>query len=293
MEQLTSVASWRAFAREARDRGATVGLVPTMGALHEGHVSLMERAQRDCDVVIVTVFVNPRQFNDPEDLRRYPRPLSDDLARCAALGIDAVATPSTEEMWPAYPGTTATTISVSGLSDDFEGAGRPGHFDGVASVVAKLFTITGPCVAYFGEKDFQQLAVVRQMVTDLAFDVTVIGCSIVRESSGLALSSRNVRLSEAGRRAATGFSRALRLVNDGTSRDADAVRREARAVLDDAGIDVAYVDVVEPATLRRRRADEEGESRLLLAGFVDGVRLLDNGTVRVHAAKGATNVVGH
>ncbi len=264
-----------------------------MGALHAGHASLVDTAKRECDVVVVTIFVNPRQFNDPDDLRKYPRPLEDDLARCRELGVDAVVTPSMEEMWPAYPAATATTVTVAGVSEGLEGAGRPGHFDGVASVVAKLLIVTGPSRAYFGEKDFQQLAVVRQMVADLALDVTVVGCPIVREASGLALSSRNVRLDAAAHERALGFSRALAAVHDGVARTADDMRAVLRDVLEDAGIDVAYAEVVDPTTLRPLGAGDEGVARVLLAGFVDGVRLLDNGELRVIATKGATSVAGH
>jgi len=179
----------------ARAAGRTVGLVPTMGALHAGHTSLIARARAECDVVAVTIFVNPLQFGDPGDIAAYPRTLEHDLAACAEAGADLVFAPSVCEMYPGWPAPPATTVSVRGVSDDWEGASRPGHFDGVATVVAKLFSVAGRCRAYFGLKDFQQLAVVRQLTEDLALPVELVGCPIVREPDGLALSSRNVRLS--------------------------------------------------------------------------------------------------
>jgi len=209
VEVLESVAACRGTLDEARAAGRVVGLVPTMGALHQGHTSLLERARAECDVVAVSIFVNPLQFGDPEDIARYPRTLERDLRVCADAGADVVFVPSVEEMYPSWPSAPSTTVSVRGVSDAWEGASRPGHFDGVATVVAKLFTTAGPCRAYFGLKDFQQLAVVRRMARELSLPVEVIGCPIVREPDGLALSSRNVRLSATERRAATALSQAL------------------------------------------------------------------------------------
>jgi len=153
----------------ARATGRTVGLVPTMGALHAGHVSLVTRARAECDVVAVSIFVNPLQFGDPEDIARYPRTLERDLVVCASAGADVVFAPSVREMYPTWPAPVHTTVSVRGVSEAWEGASRPGHFDGVATVVCKLFAIAGPCRAYFGEKDYQQLAVVRQLVACLLY----------------------------------------------------------------------------------------------------------------------------
>jgi pantoate--beta-alanine ligase len=192
---VSTASEWRQAMALARQGGARVGLVPTMGALHAGHLSLMARAKEECDVVAVTIFVNPLQFGDPEDIAKYPRPLAEDLDACASAGVDLVFAPPVSEMYPGWPAPVATTVSVSGVSERWEGASRPGHFDGVATVVAKLFSLAGPCRAYFGDKDFQQLAVVRQMTADLSLPVDVVGCATVREPDGLALSSRNVRLS--------------------------------------------------------------------------------------------------
>jgi pantoate--beta-alanine ligase len=280
VRELTDIAAWRQFAHDERVAGRRVGLVPTMGALHQGHVSLFRAAKAASDVVIATIFVNPRQFADENDLAHYPRTLEHDRALALECGVDCLVTPSLDEMWPDYPECTPTTVSVKGIGDVFEGADRPGHFDGVASVVAKLFAVTGPSSAFFGEKDFQQLAVVRQLVRDVGFDVEVVGCPIVRDEDGLALSSRNVRLSTEARRRALGLSRALSYVAS-TSARASTMRATMRTILDDAGVDVAYAEVVDPRTLRPSGDDESGPRRALVAGFVDGVRLIDNGPVTI------------
>jgi len=283
--QIHTIEEWRAYAAQLRSDGQTVGLVPTMGALHEGHGSLVRRAVADGAVPIVTIFVNPRQFNDAKDLAAYPRDEAADLANCEAWGAVAVVTPSVREMWPTTPATTATTVSVTGVTEHFEGAGRPGHFDGVASVVTKLFAITGPARAYFGEKDFQQLAMVRRLNDDLSLGMTIVGCPIVRDNDGLALSSRNVQLDGEGRRVALGFSRALRAVA-GTTRTAREVRAIVRDALESSGIEVAYAEVVEPLLLNPINEQYEGVARVLLAGVVQGVRLIDNGDVTIVASEG-------
>jgi pantoate--beta-alanine ligase len=280
VNEITDIAAWRQFAHAQRSAGKRVGLVPTMGALHEGHVSLFRAAKAQSDVVIATVFVNPLQFADENDLAHYPRTLERDRALALECGVDCLVTPTLEEMWPDYPHCTPTKVSVQGIGDVFEGAGRPGHFDGVATVVAKLFTVTGPCRTFFGEKDFQQLAVVGQLGDDLGFDVEVIGCPIVRDPDGLALSSRNVRLTSDARRRALGLSRALSYVST-TSARASTLRATMRTILDDAGVDVAYAEVVDPRTLESTSDSESGPKRALVAGFVDGVRLIDNGPVTV------------
>jgi pantoate--beta-alanine ligase len=234
------------------------------------------------DVVLATIFVNPRQFNDASDLKAYPHTPELDHSVAEHHGVDCLVEPLLEEMWPDYPEPTATTVSVRGLSDTLEGAGRLGHFDGVASVVAKLFAVTGPCRAYFGEKDYQQIAVLRQMVRDLALDVEIVSCPIVRDGDGLALSSRNLLLSPEGRSRALALSRALREVQT-TRGTASAQRRRMRQVLEETGIDVAYADVVDPLTFVPTDDDEVGERRALIAGRIDGVRLIDNAAVFVEA----------
>ncbi len=209
VDVVETAAACREVLERAWATGRRVGLVPTMGALHAGHVSLIRRAQAECDTVVVSIFVNPLQFGDSGDLAAYPRPLERDLLVCAEAGADLVFVPDVSEMYPSWPAPPATAVTVRGVSEWWEGASRPGHFDGVATVVAKLFAVAGPCRAYFGEKDFQQLAVVRRLAADLCLPVEVVGCAIVREPDGLALSSRNVRLSNAERDAAVVLRRAL------------------------------------------------------------------------------------
>ena len=207
MQVIDSVAGFTKALEADRAAGRTVGLVPTMGYLHEGHASLMRRAAADCDVVAASVFVNPLQFGPGEDLASYPRDLDHDIAVASASGVRYLFAPSTEEM---YPGPTLTTVRVEGVSRGLEGDSRPGHFSGVATVVAKLFALAGACRAYFGEKDYQQLVVIGRMARDLSFPVEVVGCPTVREADGLALSSRNVHLSPEERSAAPVLYRALR-----------------------------------------------------------------------------------
>ena len=275
MRRLTTIAEWRTYAQSLRDGGRRVGVVPTMGALHDGHLSLVRRARDNGDVVLLTSFVNPRQFSDPGDLAGYPRTPEIDDELAAGAGVDALVTPSLREMWPDHPRPTLTTVSVSELAEPLEGVGRPGHFDGVASIVAKLLVITGPARAYFGEKDFQQLVVVRRMVRDLGFDVDVVGCATLRAADGLALSSRNARLSVAGLQRATALSRALRAAVASKS-PPSGCREIMREVMASAGVEVAYADVVDVETLAPVDDQATGRARAVVAGFVDGVRLIDN-----------------
>ena len=278
MRLITELSAWRRYADEQRRAGRRVGLVATMGALHAGHSSLFRAARDHGDVLLATLFVNPRQFSDAADLASYPRSLESDRALAEAGGVDCLVTPSLAQMWPTYPAPTSTTVSVSGLSEVLEGAGRPGHFDGVASVVAKLFTVTGPCRAYFGEKDLQQLAVVRQMVRDLAFDVEVVGCPIVRDEDGLALSSRNVLLSADARRRARALSQALRALELRPATASEQRALLARA-LGTADLEIDYAEVVDPVTFTACTDDDAGICRAMVAARVDGVRLIDNGPV--------------
>jgi pantoate--beta-alanine ligase len=282
VEVVDSVAGCRALLDQARGAGRVVGLVPTMGALHDGHTSLVARARAECDLVAVSIFVNPLQFGDPEDIARYPRTIERDLEVCAAAGVDVVFVPGVPEMYPSWPDPPSTTVSVRGVSEGWEGASRPGHFDGVATVVTKLFTIAGPCRAYFGLKDFQQLAVVRRLARELSLPVEVVGCAIVREADGLALSSRNVRLSGSERAAATALSRALaagRSALAGGERSAAAVARAMRAVVDaEPLVALDYAAVVDADTLLAVEAvpADVGSLRLLVAAQVGPVRLIDN-----------------
>ena len=285
MERIGEIERWRSYASEQRSLGRRIGLVPTMGALHAGHTSLFHAARRNGDVVVATIFVNPRQFHDAKDLEQYPRTPAKDVVTAEANGVDCLIEPTLAEMWPSFPAPTATTVSVRGISETLEGAGRPGHFDGVASVVAKLLSITGPCRAYFGEKDFQQLAVVRQLVRDLAFDVEVEGCPIVRDDDGLALSSRNVRLDPLMRIRALALSRAVRAAASSAA-PASVVRQTMLTILEQSELEVAYAEVVDPITLVPSGDDESGERRALVAALVDGVRLIDNASVTLQGKEG-------
>jgi pantoate--beta-alanine ligase len=284
MEHVYELDAWRRYANEQRALGRSISLVPTMGALHAGHASLFRLAKESGDVVLATIFVNPRQFNVAADLRSYPRTPEDDVLVAKESGVDCLIEPTLASMWPDYPAPTPTTVSVRGIGDVLEGADRSGHFDGVASVVAKLFAVTGPCRAYFGEKDFQQLAVVRQMVRDLALDVEVVGCPIVRDEDGLAISSRNVQLSNEGRAQALALSRAVAAVS--TPDTPSNHRAHLREVLDAAGVEVAYAEVVDPVTFLTAHDGEVGVRRALVAGVVEGVRLIDNAPVTL-VAKGS------
>ncbi len=268
-----------------RAAGGSVGLVPTMGSLHRGHASLIERSAADCDVTVVTIFVNPLQFGLGEDLASYPRDLDADVALAEGCGASIVFAPPEGEMFPdsgqggAGGGRPATGVEVAGLSDDLEGDSRPGHFRGVATVVARLFNLAGPCRAYFGEKDFQQLAVVRRMVADLAWPVEVVGCPTVRDDDGLAFSSRNAYLSADERRAATVLYRALgegAAALAGGERKGDEVRhRMAEVVAAEPLARLDYAEVVDAATLVPL-CTVTGEARLLMAAWVGGTRLIDN-----------------
>lgn len=273
---LHSVDRLREVVRDAARADARVGLVPTMGALHAGHGSLVARAASENDIVIVTVFVNPLQFAAHEDLAGYPSTLAADVELCVREGATHIFAPSTEEM---YPGPMSTTVTVAGVSERLEGASRPTHFAGVATVVAKLFALAGPCRAYFGEKDFQQLAVIRTMAADLSFPVEVIGCATVRANDGLALSSRNAYLDPAQRAAAPVLSQSLRvgaeLVLRG-ERSAALVEAEmARVINSEPLAELDYVAAVRASDLAP--IDPlAGSVRLLVAARVGRARLIDN-----------------
>ena len=257
----------------ARNDGLHIGLVPTMGALHDGHRSLMQRARTECGFVVVTIFVNPTQFNDPGDLAAYPRTFADDLELCAAEGVDLVFHPDNDEMYPQPP---STMVSVGGLTESMEGAERPGHFDGVTLVCAKLFNIVGPSSAFFGEKDAQQLRVVRRMAADLDMPVEIVPCPTIRDQDGLAVSSRNVRLTMHDRTRAVALPRALGLVVSAArsgERDVGALERLGRDALE--GVEVDYLEMVDAETLERlERLD--GPALVCGAVRVGSVRLIDN-----------------
>ena len=281
-----TVAELRATAAQWRREGANIAVVPTMGALHEGHLSLVRAALERADRVIVTLFVNPKQFNSAADLAAYPRTEEEDAAKLAPLGAHLLYAPDAAEI---YPDGFATTVSVAGVSEGLCGAFRPGHFDGVATVVAKLFLQTGADVALFGEKDFQQLHVVRRMARDLDIPITIVGCPTVREADGLALSSRNVRLSPAERRAAPKLASILfdaaRRLSDGVP--FGQIISEARAAILAAGYaQVEYLELRAEETLEPLQALER-PARLLVAAWLGGTRLIDN--VKVRASQSLAN----
>ncbi len=284
-ELIVHPAAWQARCQADRDAGLRLALVPTMGYLHEGHASLLREARRRADeggrrgVAVASIFVNPTQFGPSEDLSRYPRDLEGDLAKCAAAGIDRVLAPSDPRAM--FPPDGETWVTVERVSQGLCGAARPGHFRGVATVVAKLLNLTRPHVALFGEKDFQQLAVIRAMVRDLFMGVEIAGMPIVRDADGLALSSRNAYLAAPDRPRALSLSRALFEARDaaaGGERDAQALRARARARIEAAGARVDYVEIVEPRTLAPLARAERG-SQMLVAAFVGTTRLIDNVTL--------------
>jgi pantoate--beta-alanine ligase len=263
------VAAWKA-------EGARIGVVPTMGALHEGHLSLVRAARAECDRVIVTLFVNPRQFEDAADLAAYPRTEAEDAAKLAPLGIDLLYAPQVEEIYP--PG-FGTKVSVPGLSRGLCGDHRPGHFDGVATVVTKLLRQTGADRAYFGEKDYQQLLIVRRLARDLDLDVEIIGCPTVRAPDGLALSSRNGRLDPGARAAAAALPAALMAAarRIAAGEDARTVSAETRRALEEAGFErVEYLELRRADDLAPVSGVAEAPARLLAAAWIGGVRLIDN-----------------
>jgi pantoate--beta-alanine ligase len=259
-----------------RRRGMIIGLAPTMGALHAGHARLIETARAECGAVVVSIFVNPIQFNDPRDFQLYPRDLAADVKICDALGADIVFAPPVEEM---YPGPQMSFVEVTRLTEHLCGRFRPGHFRGVATVVLKLLNIVQPDRAYFGEKDAQQLAVIRRMVRDLAVPVTIIGVPTVREPDGLALSSRNQRLSPEERRIAPALYQALLLVRRriaGGARDPDRIKQEAREVLaGQPGMSVEYLEIVDPETMQPA-GRIEGPVLAAAAVWLGATRLIDN-----------------
>jgi pantoate--beta-alanine ligase len=274
---VTTIAELRTRLEEARAAGRRAGFVPTMGYLHAGHASLMAAARRDTDVVVASIFVNPLQFAPSEDLDAYPRDLDGDVALAAAEGVDLLFVPPREEMYP--DGEVLTTVSVGMVSEPLEGRSRPTHFAGVATVVAKLFAIVGPCVAYFGEKDFQQVAVIRQMVRDLSIPVDVVACPTLREADGLAMSSRNAYLTPEERTAAPVVHAALQMGRadiDAGERDPVKVRRLMADLIGAEPLaELDYADVVDARTLQV--VDPlVGELRLLAAVRFGRARLIDN-----------------
>ena len=272
---LRTVAELRNLVRGWKAAGDMVGVVPTMGALHDGHLSLARAARRECERVITTIFVNPMQFSNPDDLKYYPRSEAADAALLATVPVDVLFAPSPDEV---YPEGFITTVSVGGVSEPLEGRMRPGHFDGVATVVTKLFGMTMADRGYFGQKDWQQLQVVQRLVRDLNLPVKVVGCETIREADGLAMSSRNRRLDDAARAKAPVFFAAITAAaQDIRAGQSDRMAiREAAEMVRAAGFDrVEYIELRDAETLMPSD-DPARPRRMLAAAWLDGVRLIDN-----------------
>ncbi len=273
---LHTIAETRAACARIRLAGKTLGLVPTMGALHQGHLSLVRAAQTSCDAVAVSIFVNPTQFGPKEDFASYPRTLEEDSRTLEAAGVDVVFAPSVQEM---YPSGASTFVEVTGLSDRLDGASRPGHFRGVATVVAKLLNIFTPDHAFFGQKDAAQVAVLRKMVRDLRFAAQLVVCPTVREPDGLAMSSRNRNLSEEQRRQALVLSRALfavqELVRKGEHGSARLLAMASSVMAGEPAVQMDYCRIVDPDTLEDM--PDVGKGALVaVAARVGTTRLIDN-----------------
>ena len=279
MKVSSTIAETRAAVAQARAAGARIGLVPTMGALHAGHVSLVDRSRREADFTVMSIFVNPLQFGPGEDLARYPRPVAEDERLASESGVDLIFRPDVNEMYD--PGRTVT-VTAGALGSRWEGASRPGHFDGVLTVVAKLFNIVQPDVAIFGRKDLQQAALVTAMVRDLDMPLRIVVSPIVRESDGVALSSRNRYLSTDERRSATTLSRALRTISkrfDEGERSVAKLEDEGRRVVaNDSGVSLDYLAIIDQRTFENPDVAQSGNSAII-AARVGSTRLIDNMTL--------------
>jgi pantoate--beta-alanine ligase len=278
MQQVSSLSEVRLFCDSQRCLGRRIGFVPTMGYLHPGHLALVRRARELADVVVVSIFVNPTQFGAGEDLEHYPRDLPADLAQCQSAGADVVFTPEAAAMYPAG---YQTFVQTERLSEGLCGARRPGHFRGVCTVVTKFFNIIGPCVAVFGQKDYQQLQVIRRMAQDLDQPVEVVGLETVREPDGLAMSSRNAYLSPKERRSATCLHRALQaianqVVTQGLMETAQAVNLAREIIEEEPGARIDYIEARDPQTLEALTHLQPGRAVVAMAVFLGRTRLIDN-----------------
>jgi pantoate--beta-alanine ligase len=277
MQVITSIFDMQSLAMNLESKGRLIGLVPTMGALHAGHVSLIEAARKQCDTVVVSIFVNPTQFGPNEDYTRYPRTFETDVQACEKAGADVIFAPTAEEL---YPKGYSTYVTEELISKPLCGQSRPGHFRGVTTIVAKLFNIVRPDVAFFGQKDAQQVAVLKKMVNDLHFCVDIVVCPTVREADGLAMSSRNRHLSSIQRQDALAISEALvnakKMVDAGT-RSTDRVIAEATHLLGERRrVRIIYAGIVDRCTMEPVREILPGKCMLAIAAWVDEVRLIDN-----------------
>ena len=280
MEIIRRAHSMREVVRQARGRGLRVGYVPTMGYLHEGHLSLIRLAKEMSDLVAVSIFINPTQFGPAEDFDLYPRDLTRDADLCIAEGVDYLFTPEESEV---YPHGSRTMVDPGELGSRLEGAARPGHFRGVATVVVKLLNIVQPTLAVFGEKDVQQAAIIRNIVDDLMLDVEIIAGPAVRDADGVALSSRNSRLNGEQRAAARAIPRAIEAarqrVAESTANVDDIVAVAREVVQNEPGLDLDYVELVDPETFEILE-EFDGPGLLLLAAYAGDVRLIDNATLQ-------------
>lgn len=279
MEIIRTIEGLKKAVSEAKAAGKSVGLVPTMGALHAGHRSLVERARRENDFVVVSVFVNPTQFNNPDDLRTYPRTEEADAAMLEACGVDCAFIPSAEEI---YPEPDTRVFDLGPVAEVMEGPMRPGHFNGVAQIVSKLFDMVQPTRAYFGEKDFQQIAVIKRMVELEGFDLQIVPCPIVREADGLAMSSRNVRLTPEGRSIAPKIHEILlasRDLKDAGMEPVEVAARTAQAINDVSGLEVEYYTIVDAVTMQpiEKWSDAGVDGSVgCVTVYCGDVRLIDN-----------------
>lgn len=267
------------FATAQKAEGVTIGFVPTMGALHEGHTSLIRAAKQDNDIVVVSVFVNPTQFNQAADLEKYPRTFNSDKSLLKQESVDVMFFPSVSEV---YPDSKTPSYEMDGLDEGMEGANRPGHFNGVIQVVTRLFELIKPSTAYFGEKDFQQLAIIRHMANKLGYPIDVVGCPTQREDDGLAMSSRNTRLTKHGRITANQISKSLILAKTHLAQEkslSEVIKTIKADLTSNPDIKLEYLDLVNPTTLKPT-SDEDPAIQVCIAAWVDGVRLIDNMRVK-------------
>ncbi len=272
---IKSVRAMKRLSYDLRKKNRSIGLVPTMGYLHNGHISLVREAKKQNDAVVVSIFVNPTQFGPREDLKKYPRDIKGDITLLSKSGVDAVFCPSAKEMYPEGYG---TYIEVKGLSDKLCGASRPGHFKGVATIVAKLFNIVQPDAAYFGEKDFQQLVIIRRMAADLNMDVKIVSMPTVREKNGLAMSSRNSYLSKEEISRALVINRALKFAKTLAASGVKSAARIKAAIsklMKTSKLKIDYISICDPKTLEEKKS-VKGKTLIAVAAYIGRTRLIDN-----------------
>ena len=275
MQLISSLEKMHSLCRDLRQKPFNVGLVPTMGALHDGHKSLIERSIEENEITVVSIFLNSAQFNSTADLSNYPRTIEDDSKLCDSLDVDFLFVPNADQIYP--PG-YSTWINIEGVSDKLCGAGRPGHFKGVSTVVMKLLMICHPDFAYFGEKDYQQLLIVRRMCSDLLLDTKIVPCPIIREKDGLALSSRNVHLNQEERKIAVLIIEAMKKVEESVYEgevDCIALIKKAKDILTNPNLEIEYIDIVESQALESIHKIKS-VARIMIAVKIGSVRLIDN-----------------